>query len=149
MPIFKYFDGRKVIEAEANGAVADGYRELRRGEWRQDKRIERHEAKISLTQMEDENGYQLEDLSATDTLDTVIAREEREERRAVFQAVWGELTKRQTQVAKLLYAGKTVSEIARCLNLNQKTVWEIRAALQKKFKIFCGIPPKSAPDCPI
>ena len=135
MTTIKYFDGEKEIDVEVTEEFAAVYKELQREEERMSKRVERHEV-ASLTQMEDENGYQLGDLYAPDPLDIIVKREEQEELRANMEKTYSMLTERQKQVVELLCSGKTVSEIARLLNLNQKTIWEIREAIQKKYKKF-------------
>ena len=136
MEKIKYFDGKKTIEVEVSEKFAAGYKELQRKEWRSNKRWERHIVPISLTQMEDENGFQVVDLTVVDPLDQIIEREEREERCARVTAALNALTPKQKQLTKLLMKGLIITEIAKRLNISKAAVCEARAWLQKKFKKF-------------
>jgi RNA polymerase sigma factor (sigma-70 family) len=135
MTTIKYFDGNRTIEVEVNEQTATAYQEIRRGEWRQSKRIERNEAAISLTQMEDDNGYQLAD-TAPDPLDVLCEREEREERGAKVKAVLADLTDEQRNFIVLLRRGLSVTEIAAKLGISKSAVTQRTAIIQKKFQSF-------------
>jgi RNA polymerase sigma factor (sigma-70 family) len=137
MTTIKYFDGTKTIEVEVTEQTAAGYREIQREGWRLDKRAERHQAAISLTQMEDENGYQLAD-TAPDPLEVICEKEDQDERREKINAAIGRLTDKQKKVLQLLYSGKSVTEVAELLGIKKQSVIDFRKGIQKKFQEILG-----------
>jgi DNA-directed RNA polymerase specialized sigma24 family protein len=131
----KYYDGTKTIEVEADEGFASGYGEIRREEWRQEKRVMRHETKITLTQMEDENGYQAMG-EYPDPLTEICEQEETAELRAKIGAALAALTDEQKQLVEFLKRGLGVREIARELGKHHSSVEEMRKRVQKIFSSF-------------
>ena len=136
----KYFDGKKVIEIEVDAEMAVGYekikRECDRSEWRQDKRIERHHAKISLDQMSEDVGYQPESLTVANPLEGFVAREERQERKVKLDAVLADLTPEQKALVRMLKKGMSVTEIADKLGVGKTAVSNMRIRIQEKIKKY-------------
>ena len=123
MSTINYFNGKRTIEVEVSEAVAAAYKEMLREEWRSNKRAERHQAAVSLTQMEDENGRQLADLSSGDILDQIIEHEERAEEYAVLKAGIETFTAEQRKLINLRFSkGLQITEIAAYYGVSRQAV---------------------------
>ena len=131
---YKMADG-EMVDVEVTEEVAQSLKEMEREEWRQSKQIERNVMPISLTQMEDENGYQLVDY-ASDPLEQMIAKENQAERRAKIVKALKSLTPVQLELVKLLKNGKSISEIARLQGKHYSVIADTFELIRKKFKEF-------------
>jgi len=131
---YRMADGT-VVDVEVSEEVAQSLKEMQREEWRQDKQVKRNEMPISLTQMEDENGYQLVDY-ASDPLDQMIEKENRAERRAKIIEELKSLTPEQLDLVKMLYQGMTLTEIADKRGVSKQSVSEAKERLKKRFEKF-------------
>ena len=125
-------NGRKVT-VEVEEAVAEQMTDCRRAEWRNEAK-ERYYRDPKMHNLNDHDEEYGSDEQNPETRH--IAGEERRDRRAKMLAVLKTLTPKQLEIVKLLKSGMTVSEIARHLNKNQKTVYEAYESIQKKFKEF-------------
>lgn len=136
MTTIRYWTGTEAIEVEVTDETAAAYRESLREEWRSDKRAERHQAAVSLTQTEDGSGYLLADLSTGDIAEAMIERGEAEERRVKLKAAFATLTPEQIDLVKMLKAGLSGSEIARRLGICKQAVSQMRIRIQEKLKKY-------------
>jgi DNA-directed RNA polymerase specialized sigma subunit len=133
MTKIKYWTGKETIEVEVTFDIAAAYKESLREEWRSDKRAERHQTAISLTQMEDENGYQATDLAAPDALTVLCAAEEHEELRSKIKTALATLTPEQMNLVKMLKSGMSIGGIAKVLGVSHPAVSQMRARIVNKF----------------
>ena len=153
MQTIQYYDGEKVIDVEVTEEVAAAYEEICREEERFDKYVKRYESKISLTQMQEENGRQFRDLRAPDPFEMIIdpegqAEEKKKQARKKKKTkiALKTLTSRQKELVRLLQKGMGIREIARLLGKSHVAVLEMRKAVQKKVGKILQY---TLPDCPI
>jgi DNA-binding CsgD family transcriptional regulator len=129
---FKNENGRKV-EIRVTDKVADALAELRREEWRVEAAEQYHRA-ASLDALADA-GADLGDDSANPESVCLAAAENTDLRDKVTAAL-AALTPDQLRLVKLLRKNKRIGEIARILGKDKRSVSDMKARVQKKFKAF-------------
>ncbi|MCL2369958.1 MAG: LuxR C-terminal-related transcriptional regulator [Firmicutes bacterium] len=118
----------KRIAVEVTYEVAEAMAECRKAEWRNDAK---------------EKYYRDKELGSLSDMDDQIAcrgalgeDSERDLRNLGIRQVFRSLTARQNEIARLLYKGKMVKEVAEILGVTHQSVSDIKKAISKKLKEF-------------
>ena len=135
MANIKYFDGKKTTDIAVNEETAQGYQEIRRIEWRQEKAKQRHE-QLSLETLTDA-GMQFadEDSNIEEQLITKEERLEKDKLLILLQGAVASLEPYQRKMVKMaFYENKSYSEIGQAFGISKQSAFERMQTILKKLK---------------
>lgn len=135
METINYYNGQTIIPVVVTHLVAEAYRQMKRDEWRISKREARYHARMSPNQFDDESECFV-DISASDPLEILIEREDREERRVKLNMLLQSLTSEQTILVKMLKRGMAVTEIAAKFDVDKSAISHMRKRIQNKVEKY-------------
>ena len=133
MPKIQYYDGKKSKQHEVNKELAQGYQEIKRAEWRQEKKVKKYEG-ASVDALVD-SGMQFKD-TAEGAEELLIRLEEERERTARMGERIRTLSPKQRTMLGLLVKGFSDTQIAKQFGVSKPAISKLKKKLQNKFEDF-------------